>query len=163
MPEADYVPSTSASSMPSFSINADRSTRRGLFSGLGRAALGTALVASMPMEPFASDHSDAEILGVIGRFKEVEAMIFPPSGAGGRTIDEEDAWEVHQAPLRAALDTLADRMCAMRARTPDGWRARARALLLPYPDLPTDAESGLCIGDRLLHALIRDMVGEAQA
>ena len=160
MPEADNVPSTSASLMPPSTTTADRSTRRGLFSGLGRAALGTALVASMPMEPFASDHPDAEILSVIGRCMEIEAAICPPAGTGYRTIAEEDAWEVRTAPLRATLDTLTERVCDLRAKTPDGWRARARALLLPFPDLPTDAGSGLCVGDRLLHALIRDLLAE---
>lgn len=161
MPEADDQPSTPALPMPPPSTAVDRSTRRSLFSGLGRAALGTALVASMPIEPFATDHPDAEILSVIGRIMEIEAAISPPAGSGYRTIAEEDAWEVRTAPLRATLDTLTERICDLRATTPDGWRARARALLLPYPDLPTDAVSGLCVGDRLLHALIRDLLAEA--
>ena len=161
MPEADNQPSTPASPTPPPLTIADLPTRRGLFSGLGRAALGTALVvASAPPEPFGPDHPDAEFLGVLSQFREVEEAIFPAAGAGCRTIAEEDAWEVRTAPLRAALDTLAERVCDLRATTPDGWQARARALLLPYPDLPTDAGSGLCVGDRLLHALIRDLLAE---
>ena len=162
MPEADNQPSTPASSTTPLSTNTQppQSTRRGLFSGLGRAAFGSALAASMPLETFAADHPDAEFLEVLGRFRKVEEAIFPAAGTGCQTIAEEDARDVRMAPLRASLDALGDRVCALRATTPDGWRARARALLLPYPDLPTDAASGLCLGDRLLHALIRDMVAE---
>ncbi len=162
MPEADNQSSTPASSTTPLSTTTQRprSTRRSLFSGLGRAAVGSALAASMPLETFPADHPDAEFLGLLHRFTEVEETIFPAAGTGCQTIAEEDARDVRMAPLRASLDALADRVCALRTTTPDGWRARARTLLLPYPDLPTDAASGLCLGDRLLHALIRDLVGE---
>ena len=162
MPEADKQLSTPASPTQSLSTTAQpsQSTRRSLFSGLGSAAFGTALVVSMPLEPFAADHPDAEFLSVLRRFREVEEAIFPAAGTGCQTIAEEDARDIRMEPLRASLDALGDRVCALRATTPDGWRARARALLLPYPDLPTDAASGLCLGDRLQHALIRDVIGE---
>ena len=117
----------------------------------------------MPLEAFHTDHPDAEFLSVLGRFRELEEAIFPVAGTGCQTIAEEDARDISMAPLRASLDALGDRVCALCATTPDGWRARAQALLLPYPDLPTDAASGLCLGDRLLHALIRDVIREPVA
>ncbi len=163
MPEADNQSSTPASPTAPLSTTADLPTRRGLFSGLGRVAFGSVLVASMPLEAFPADHPDAEFLGVLGQFREVEEAIFPAAGTGCQTIAEEDARDIRMAPLRASLDALGERVCALRATTPDGWRARAQALLLPYPDLPTDAASGLCLGDRLLHALIRDVIREPVA
>lgn len=125
--------------------------------------MGAALAASALPGASPAGHPDAELLDVLARFRRVEAMLYPPEGTGCRTIAEEDARALRLAPLHAERAALADRACALRARTPDGWRARAMTLLLEDGELQVEDEPRGCVGDRLLYALIRDMLAEPEA
>ena len=164
MLEADDTDTTAASATPPpAQVGSPRASRRRLFTGFGRAALAGALAAAISRNADDSEpeHPDAELLSALARFGEIEHTIWPTEGAGCRTIEEEDARARLMAPLRAEQAALVNRACALRATTLDGLRARARVLLLWDTELPTADAPESCIDDRMLAALIRDLLGGA--
>ena len=160
--ENQHSTRASTSTPPSLT-SADKSfrSRRSLFGDLSRAALGTALAAVLPVNAVAAAHPDAELLSILAAFERIEKRIYPANGAGCRTIEEEDRRELLIAPLHAERRLLAARACSLHATTPAGWRARACTLFLEDLELEPDDEANFCIGDRLLHALIRDLLEQA--
>lgn len=165
MPKAGEQPSTLAPSKspPQTPQDLPRPSRRRLFSDLTRAALGGALGGVTPQRVSSASHPDAALLDVLARFKQLEEILYPESGTGCRTIREEEEREARLAPLYAERVALAEHACALRATTPDGWRARAATLILGREELDALDAADTCLGDRLLYALIRDLVQETRA
>ncbi len=165
MPKAGEHHSTSSSSKSQQHTSQDlpRPSRRRLFSDLTCAALSGALAGAGPQHLLGAGHPDAALLDVLARFKQLEEILDPESGTGCKTIQEEEEREARLAPLYAERVALAERACALRATTPDGWRARAATLVLGREELDTLDAADTCLGDRLLYALVRDLVQETCA
>lgn len=65
------------------------------------------------------------------------------------------------ATLRAVQDQRVERICALRAVTPQGWQARARSLMLFDDEYP---ERHLVhAADRMMAAILRDLVEDGSA
>ena len=160
MPKANHTDTISSTPTPHpTQALSSRASRRQLFAGIGRTAVAGALAAIVLLEVDAAEHPDAELLRVLARFGHLEETIWPAGGTGCQTIEEEDDRARLVAPLRAEQAALVDHACALRAITLDGLRARAQVLLLWDTELPTADTPESCIDDRMLAALIRDLVG----
>ena len=138
-------------------------TRRRLMSALSGAAFaGTALVIAAPSAEAASP--DAELLAVLAEHVALERQIFPEHGPA--TIEEEEIWEVAVEPLQIRKSACLNCLCEMETHTLEGFRARARTLLVWNAEfiggLERDAAAGY-VTERMLLALFRGLVGECPA
>ena len=138
-------------------------TRRRLMCAISGATFaGTALVIAAPPAEAASP--DAELLAVLAEHVALEKQIFPEHGPA--TIEEEEIWEVAVEPLQIRKSDCLNRLCEMETHTLEGFRARARTLLVWNNEfmrgLEQDAAAGY-VTERMLLALFRGLVGERAA
>ena len=161
MPKATYTPTTGA--VPS---------RRQILGGatlaaMTGAAVGLAFVLPDPGEasPAPAGPDDAELIGLCAECdalqRQVDALYVRP--AEPLSYAAELFWEAARDldihPILDRMDPLLDRICDLRATTPQGHAARARTLLLWDKD-PCWKDDG-CWNSQLIGAIVRDLVGEA--
>ena len=113
----------------------------------------------------AAENPDAELIRLCAECDALQAQI-DAIWADRKThlpvpeqIAIEHARGDAQQPLLDAQDPLLERICAMRASTPQGHAARARTLLAWDKD-PCWTHDG-CWNSQLIGAIVRDLVGEA--
>ena len=146
-------------------VEPEPSRRRLLSAAVGAAFAGAALVIAAPTgaQP-AGD--DAELLAALGEFDALELRMFPPDFHAA-TIEEEHARDKRVAPLLAEQEALLDQICALRAVTPEGWRARARSLLAWDNEMSKSIaeihDPERYMDERMIAALVRDLAGEPVA
>ena len=99
---------------------------------------------------------DAELLAACAAFDALEHEAEALQVGPGR-IENDEARSRALAVIVARQEPWLERMCALRAGGPAGWRARARSLALWDRDMLADYEMGYT-DRRLLAALLRDMV-----
>ena len=164
MPKATDIPNTTtmSASQPATVAGLTCTSRRGLLSGVGLAALaGAALAIATPSA--ASAHPNAELLAALAEFDALERQIFPDPPPA--TIEEE-VWEVWAEPLMARRRACLDRLCEMETHTLEGFRARARSLLAwddrHMPELEKQAAQGFW-SYRMQLALLGDLAGGRSA
>ncbi len=136
-----------------------------ILAALSGAAFAGAVVLPNPGEAFpAATGPDAELIRLCAECDALQARIdkqyttpwehLSPSEAHAREVAIDAAIE----PLTDAQDLLLERICAMRATTPQGHAARARTLIAWDKDpCWTDDE---CWNNQLIGAIVRDLVGE---
>lgn len=156
-PPEPWVPSKPAPA----SAPAKPSRRGVLASAAGLLAFGgtTAAVQAAP-----GAHPDAELIALCAAFDDLErryrASFDRDSSAYVEDDDERD--RVNDL-IREAQDPLEERICAIRATTLDGWRARVRSILL-WDAEADPAEDSLCLGHstdrRMTAATFRDLLGD---
>ncbi len=135
------------------------STRRGFMTfTAGAVATGT-----VPPIGAAHPHPDRELIGVCAEFDAIERHINSHYAGGSRKIEDDEERDGAIAPFQEAQAPLLERIIALRATTLDGFMARARTLALWDLDAMRQIGPGHYLEDRMLAALLRDMVGEARA
>ena len=113
-------------------------TRRRLMSALSGAAFaGTALAIAAPSAEAASP--DAELLAVLAEHVALEGQIYPQP-APATIAEEEEVWEAWAEPLMVRRQACLDRMCEVTTHTLEGFRARARTLLVWNDEYIRDLE-----------------------
>ena len=124
----------------------------------GAVAAKTVLPIGARAAPLPS-HPDAALLGVIGRFMELEReymdLFDDPS-----SIEDDHAHDLAADRIAEAQDPLLDALCSLRATTAEGIKARALCLLLADQEMDPeqDAEDHPEQRGRMLGALLRDVV-----
>ena len=133
----------------------------GLFGGPARRhdVLAWSLLSDMaearPLVPVAAaPNPDAELLAVCAEFDALEHRRNAAFDDDNLTDEAHDALREEQAPL-------VDQMCALQAVTPEGMRARARSLVLYDPEVVE--RRIVYTDDRLVAAVLRDLIGEIGA
>ncbi len=109
---------------------------------------------SIPDEP-----DDAALIAVCAEFDAIERHINSHYAGGSREIDDDEERDVAIAPFQEAQDPLLERIIALRATTPGGLKARARTLASWDQDAMRHIGPGHYLEDRMLAALLRDMMG----
>ena len=136
-------------------------SRRTLF---GSAAAAVAIDAPVIAEAAASAvHPDRELIAVCAEFDAIERHINSHYAGGSRNIEDDEERDAVIAPFQEAQEPLLERIIALRATTPGGLKARARTLALWNEDAMRHIGPGHYLEDRMLAALLRDMVGEARS
>ncbi len=137
-------------------------TRRGLLGGAvaSLAAAPAGMPGSVVVPPVADHHPDAALIAVCAEFDAIERHINSHYAGGSRNIEDDDERDVAIAPFQEAQAPLLERIIALRATTPGGFMARARTLALWDQDAMRHIGPGHYLEDRMLAALLRDMVGE---
>ena len=108
-----------------------------------------------PLAPVAaSPDPDVELLAVCAEFDAVEHR-------RNAMFDNDTLTDEANAAIREEQAPLVDRMCELQAVTPEGMRARARSLML-YDDAVM-VRRAIYTNDRLVAAVLRDLIGEAGA
>ncbi len=133
-------------------------TRRGLLGG-------AAVLAVAPVAPAMSayPHPDRELIAVCAEFDAIERHINSHFAGGSRKIEDDDERDGAVAPFQEAQEPLLERIIALRATTSDGFKARARTLAGWNQDAMRQIGPGHYLEDRMLAALLRDMVGETRS
>jgi hypothetical protein len=145
-------------------------SRRALFaSGAGLALIGSAAAVPSLAKGIGNDDTlcpDAELIRLCAQCDALQVKIDalwqgdPTRGmslADARTF--EAARDLDQQPFHDAQDPLLERICDLRASTPQGHAARARTLIGWDKD-PCWVDDG-CWNSQMLGAIVRDLVGEA--
>lgn len=101
---------------------------------------------ALPPEP------DAELLIVCAEFDASEHR-------RNAMFDDDTLTDEANAAIREEQAPLVDRLCELRAATIEGMRARARSLVL-YDDAVLERHT-VYTNDRLVAAVLRDLIGEA--
>src|SRR5205085_2014995 len=105
---------------------------------------------------------DAELIALCAQFDTGERQYL----AIYEQVADDDAADRAAAPIRAAQRLLLNRICAIRATTLEGFRARIRTVMLEDQELdPTaEAETGeWYFNVRLMAVLLRDLAFDAGA
>ncbi|MDT8261994.1 hypothetical protein RQ832_01920 [Roseomonas sp. DSM 102946] len=102
---------------------------------------------------------DAELIRLCRAFDDLEGCIQALYEDGATPIVDDDERSVAIEPLRERQAPILDRICALRATTPEGVRARAWTLRKWDVDLMSDGHQGDA-NDRLIRALILDLTGD---
>ncbi len=114
--------------------------------------------AEPPAQLEAPMHDDAELIALCGEFDDLRRQIDALFEGPGRIANEEER-DVAAAPLEAAQDALVERICAMRASTIEGYRARLVSAALYDPSIFHLSGEGFP-AHRMVGAVIRDLIGE---
>ena len=159
MPKATHTHTTGCVVAPS---------RRHLISGSILAALSGAAFAGavvLPDPGEVADNPDAELIGLCAECDALQARMDALYAARAdhlsyaEQVALEKARDILERPLADAQDPLLERICELRATTPQGHAARARTLLGWDKD-PCWTDDA-CWNSQLLGAIVRDLVGEA--
>lgn len=131
----------------------ERSTisRRALFAGA--AAVPVAAVIPPAAAP---TEADAELIATCAAFDALERRILAFYSDGATPIEDDDERDEAIDPLSGQQEKLLDPICAMRAVSLRGMRARAATLVLNAPHVLEPShhwESRLCA------AVLRDLLG----
>ena len=136
------------------------STRRGLLGGAAVLAVAPSGKVWLPTDGKSkSDNPDAELISVCGQFDAIERHINSHYAGGSRKIEDDDERDLAIAPFQDAQAPLLERIIALRAATPDGYKARSRTLALWNQDAMRQIGPGHYLEYRMLAALLRDMTG----
>ena len=140
-------------------------TRRLVLSAFTGAAFAGVATTAAPAD--AAENPDAELLAVLAEFTALEAAIYPPlDPAHPATLESEAEWDDAVQPLHARQKVLLDRMCDLPTHTLEGFRARARVLImwaeLFVHDLQKKAAEGYW-PEKMQIALFRDLAAERAA
>lgn len=126
-------------------------------------ALLRELMAGAVNPPARPVNPDAELIGLCAECDalqtRVDATYAVPVDEGltcAQEIAREKARDIANEPLHAAQDPLLERICELRATTPEGRAARARTLLGWDKD-PIWTHDG-CWNSQLIGAIVRDTV-----
>jgi len=118
------------------------------------------------VEPFpAPVISDAELIGLCAECDALQARmdaLYAPRAdhlSDAQQVALEKARDLVERPLADAQDPLLERICELRASTPQGHAARARTLLGWDKDPPWTDD--VCWNSQLTGAIVRDLVGAA--
>lgn len=129
---------------------------------LGAAAVMAASGAVAQAVPGA--HPDAELIALCAAFMGLERRhqaSFDPSSPA--YVEDDDERDRVNDPICDAQEPLVERICAMRATTLEGARARVRSILLWDADADP-AKDPLCFGHSMNHrmtaAVFRDLLAE---
>ncbi|MGI4943469.1 MAG: hypothetical protein ACRYHQ_23370, partial [Janthinobacterium lividum] len=104
--------------------------------------------------PFAAPDPDAALLTVCAAFDAVERR-------RNAMFDDDTLTDEANAAIWEEQAPLVDRLCELQAVTIEGMRARARSLAL-YDDAMMERRT-VYTNDRLVAAVLRDLIGEAGA
>ena len=134
------------------------------FCGSGGRGQGASL-DSHAVVPTAED-PDAELIGLCVRCDvlqdQVDALHVRPSE--DMPIDQEIAWEqardVLVQPISDRQEILFERICELRAETPQGHAARARTLIGWDKEVCRPGDHH-CWSEELVSAVVRDLVASA--
>ena len=109
-------------------------------------------------------YPDADLVTALGEFDALERQI---NGLyyGAAKIDDDDDRDEAIDPISKAQHAPLERLCAIRARTLEGLQARARTIVLENLDLDpsVDAIEACCTNDRMMAALLRDLLAMGDA
>ncbi len=128
-----------------------------VFVAASRMALAEEGGAEPPAQLETPAHDDAELLAACGQFDALQhrvAALFD----GPDWIEDEAERDIALLPIEAAQDALLDRVCFLRATTPEGHRARAATVALFDPGILGKVNDGHPV-ERMMAALLRDLVG----
>jgi len=135
--------------------------RRSVITGIAGIA-GAAVLAG----PARAASPDAELLSVLAQFDILELEFNASFGPGDHTNAEWDRREREiRTPLREKQQPLIERICELRAKTPEGIRARALTAIGEDPELRravlNTGPDQTCqfTNDRFILALVRDVLG----
>ncbi len=140
--------------------------RRRLLSGLaGFGFAGAAEAIAAPVDAPASEHPDAYLLSLLAEYTALELEIYPPKQS---PMNDQDARDRAAKLLRARQKALIGPLCAIRAHTLDGMRARIRAIMCLGNDLTDEIDKeddthSSFHDERLMLALLRDLAAEDAA
>ena len=124
------------------------------------AGLAAALAPAAALA--AASSPDAELIRLCGEFERAATPHHGPYSEGATPIEDDNERAEAIAPLSDAQDELLDRICTLRATTLAGIKARAKTLVLFVPDKAECAdEEGGYVDERMIAALLRDLVGRA--
>lgn len=101
---------------------------------------------------------DAALLRLCAEFDALERQyqaLFV--GANAEGDDAEERRKPAEDAIAALQGPLLDRICALRATTPEGWRARAGTLALYAPHIARH-DPGDHVDSRMVGALLRDLL-----
>ena len=137
-------------------------SRRSVITGIAAGIAGAAVLAG----PARAASPDAELLSVLAQFDSLERDCNASFGPGDHTNAEWDRREREiRAPLREKQQPLIERICELRAKTPEGIRARALTAIgedleLRRAVLNTGSDENYqFVNDRFILAMVRDIVG----
>jgi hypothetical protein len=116
------------------------------------AAAAAAIVAGLTTAASATPNPDAELLAACAEFVDLDRQYRALCDSYGAEDVPDDA----AAPLERRIVFVVDRMCALRATTVEGFRARGASLVHYMPEIAKDGQE--YINDRVLAALLRDLV-----
>ncbi len=134
-------------------------SRRSFLGGLTAVTASAGGIATGESAPaLSAPPDDAELMALCVLFgvreRQVRALYDGPV-----SIADDAACEAAAAALRARQAPLLDRLCALRATTPAGIRARAAMAAQCWPERLSEAEAQAGFwSDRALIALVRDIV-----
>jgi hypothetical protein len=120
---------------------------------------------SLPVAPPAAASPDAELIGLCAECDALQARIdglYAPRAdylSRAQEIAQEKARDIAMQPFADAQDPILERICDLRATTPQGHAARARTLLAWDKD-PIWTDDG-CWNSQLIGAIVRDAAGVA--
>ncbi|MGI4793629.1 MAG: hypothetical protein ACRYG8_05985 [Janthinobacterium lividum] len=148
-----------------------RTSRRALLSAGATAALaGIAVAASVPPATAALatvpvTHPDAKLITLCNRFIDLEQQKLASFECQPKTItweEERVVEEAERAPLVAAQERVVERLMELDTKTLDGFRARARALVIYDEQGWKDEEiSHGPFPGGMNFAIVRDLFGES--
>lgn len=110
-------------------------------------------------------HPDAELFALCAAHDDLERRYrasFDPSSPA--YVEDDDARDLVNDPIHDAQKPLGERICAMRATTTEGARARVRSILLADAELDPAEDalwSGHSMDRRMTAAVFRDLLGGA--
>ncbi len=103
-----------------------------------------------------STSPDAELIAACAEFTELDRQWHALHNAYD---EDEDIPSNVLAPLGQRMTVVLDRICALRAVTPEGVRARGATYVAYAPEVIEEIDRSGCNDERLLAALMRDLVG----
>ncbi|WP_298225806.1 hypothetical protein [Acidocella sp.] len=131
-------------------------TRRGLLALTPLAAMA----AAKPGATLGQVQHDRELIAACGEIIALEHYMWKALTAR-YSENQDDELDAAQAPFAARQNHLIKQICAAKAYTMDGCRAKARALAAWAPDLVADdADLGKreFLNDRMVASILRDLV-----
>ncbi|ATR19486.1 hypothetical protein CTJ15_03730 (plasmid) [Roseomonas sp. FDAARGOS_362] len=102
---------------------------------------------------------DADLIRLCHAFDDLEGQIQALYEDGATPIADDEERKAAIEPLRERQAPILDQICALRAITPEGVRARAWTLRKWDVDLMSDGHQG-DTNERLMLALILDLTGD---
>ncbi len=113
--------------------------------------------------PSTPESDDEELITVCAEFDAIEAHINAHYSGGALEIKDDEERDIAILPMQEAQEPLLDRIVALRATTLDGFMARARTLAGWDVEATRKIGEDNYLNERMLAALLRDMVGKARS
>jgi hypothetical protein len=128
-------------------------SRRAMLTGSGALLAGVTGFFATPGASTGTPSPDAELIALCGKYAEMESYL--GEKYAGEDIDPDD-------PLLDEITIAVEKIGDFRASTLPGFVARAKAIAFYAPDL-LDTERTQGEEERMVAALLRDLVGEVRA